>query len=245
MAETRRRIPLGRSEPVALPLGMQSENQIAKNVVALAFLLITTIMVVYATTILFDKVTIIGKVYGQVSASSSSSPTNPLGVKIVNPDYNHATNVKDKLEISGESRYDPSQDCEVSVIVNDVKPYQKATPTGARMENDYSTWNYTIDSDYTTIREGDNRVTARLICSDEQGGDLRKWNSVNVVGQTGTDQTKRDMISIPIDTESSSEGSTTIIQIDRDAFVNLINDRIGNNTEAIRESIMYVYTGKE
>jgi hypothetical protein len=111
------------------------------------------------------------------------------------------------------------------------------------MENDYSTWIYTVDSNYTTIREGDNRVTARLICSDEQGGDLRKWDSVNVVGQTGTDRTKSDMISIPIDTESSSKGLTTIIQIDRDAFVDLINDRIGNNTEVIRETIMYAYTG--
>jgi hypothetical protein len=222
---------------------MQSENRITKNVIALAFLVLTSIMVVYSTTILFDKVTIIGKVFGQVSLSSSSSLANPIGVKIVNPDYDHITNVKDKLEVSGESRYDPGQDCEVSVIVNHAKPYQKATPTGARMENDYSTWIYTVDSNYTTIREGDNRVTARLICSDEQGGDLRKWDSVNVVGQTGTDRTKSDMISIPIDTESSSKGLTTIIQIDRDAFVDLINDRIGNNTEVIRETIMYAYTG--
>jgi hypothetical protein len=224
---------------------MQSENRITKNVIALVFFVLITIMVVYSTTILFDRATAIGKVFGQVSASSSSSLSNPIGVKIVNPDYDHVTDVKDKLEISGESRYDPSQVCEVSVIVNHVKPYQKATPAGARMENDYSTWNFTIDSEYTTIREGDNRVTARLVCSDEQSGDLRKWDSVNVVGQTSTDRTKRDMISIPVDTESSSEGSTTIIQIDRDAFVGLINDRIGNNTEAIKETIMYAYTGRK
>jgi hypothetical protein len=207
------------------------KSALSKNVVCFSILVLATIMVAYATTG--------GKVF------SSSSPSNPISIKIVNPDNDQTTNVKDKLEISGESRYSPGHDCQVSVIVNDVKPYQKATPTGAGMENDYSTWNYTVNSDYTTIREGDNRVTARLICSDEQGEDLRKWYSVNVVGQSGTDRTKSNMISIPIDTESTSEGSATIIQIDRDAFVDLINDRIGNNTEAIKETIMYAYTGKK
>ncbi len=205
---------------------------LSKNVVCFSILVLATIMVSYTTTS--------GKVF-----SSSSSPSNPLSIKIVNPDNDQTTNIKGKLEISGESRYAPGHNCQVSVIVNDVKPYQKATPTGAGKENDYSTWNYTVDSGYTTIREGDNRVTARLICSDEQGEDLRKWYSVNVVGQTGTDRTKSNMISIPIDTESTSEGSATIIQIDRDVVVDLINDRIGNNTEAIKETIMYAYTGKK
>jgi hypothetical protein len=205
---------------------------LSKNLVCFSIFVLATIMVVYTTT-------------GGKVLSSSSSPSDPISVKIVNPDNDQATNVKDELEISGESRYGPGQDCQVSVIVNDVRPYQKATPRGTGMENDYSSWNYTVNSDYTTIREGDNRVTARLICSDEQSGELRKWYSVNVVGQTGTDRTKRDVISIPIDTESTSEGSAAIIQIDRDAFVDLINDRIGNNTEAIRETIMYAYTGKK
>lgn len=208
------------------------KSALSKNAVCFSILVLAIIMVAYSTT-------------GGKVLSSSSSPSNPISIKIVNPDNDQSTNVKDKLEILGESRYTPGHGCQVSVIVNDVKPYQKATPTGAGMENDYSTWNYTVDSDYTTIREGDNRVTARLICSDEQGEDLRKWYSINVVGQTGTDLTKRDMISIPINTESTSKGSATIIQIDRDVFVDLINDRIGNNTEAIKETIMYAYTGKK
>jgi hypothetical protein len=209
-----------------------ARGALSKNLVCFSIFVLATIMVVYTTT------------GGKVLSSSSSSP-DPISIKIVNPDNDQTTNVKDELEISGESRYAPSQDCQVSVIVNDVKPYQRATPTGTGMENVYSSWNYTVNSDYTNIREGDNRVTARLICSDGQGGDLRKWYSVNVVGQMGTDRTKGDVISIPIDTESTPEGSATAIQIDRDAFVDLINDRIGNNTEAIRETIMYAYTGKK
>lgn len=205
---------------------------LSKNLVCFSILVLATIMVVYTTT-------------GGKVLSSSSSPSDPISIKIVNPDNDQTTNVKDKLVISGESRYAPGQDCHVSVIVNDVKPYQKATPTGAGVENNYSTWNYTVNSDYTTIKEGDNRVTARLICSDDLVGDLRKWYSLNVVGQTGTERIKSDMISIPIDTELTPERSATVIQIDRDTFVDLINERIGNNTEAIRETIMYAYTGKK
>lgn len=143
----------------------------------------------------------------------------------------------------------PSYSCHVSVIINDIKPYQKTKPLGVRMENDYSTWKYTMNSSYTTLREGDNRITARLLCSDEQGKDVRKWYSVNIIGQTATENSpaKGEMISIPTNTESKLGMSKTTIEIDSDIFIDLINDRIRNSTGAIRntieDSIMYVYTG--
>jgi len=159
-------------------------------------------------------------------------------------------NVKNKLEISGESRYNPSYTCQVSVIINDVKPYQKTTPTGDGIQNDYSTWKYTINPDYTTIRNGDNRITARLICTDDMGQDVRKWYSVNVIGQTDTENNYRNQHkSILADTGSIPAGiSPTTIEIDRNTFTELINNRLRNDTEAIRDtiedSIMHVYSGK-
>ena len=72
---------------------------------------------------------------------------------------------------------------------------------------------------------------------------LRKDGCVNVIGQTATE--KDETISIPTSTESKSDLSETTIEIDRNVFIDLINDRIGNNTEAIRDTIedtiMYVY----
>ena len=197
---------------------------------------------------LFDKIAIIGKVFGQLPASSSL-PSSPISIKIVHPDYGQITNVKNKLEISGESRYEPSYACQVSVIINDVKPYQKTTPTGDGIQNDYSTWKYTINPDYTTIRNGDNRITARLICTDDMGQDVRKWYSVNVIGQTDNEDSYRSQPkSIPTATESVPVGiSPTTIEIDRDTFMELINNRIRNDTETIKhtieDSIMHVYSG--
>ena len=228
---------------------MQFEIKSAKNVAYVSFLVLTTVLVVYATILLFDKVTIIDKAFGQLPASSSL-PSSPISIRIVHPDYGQITNVKNKLEISGESRYNPSYTCQVSVIINDVKPYQKTTPTGDGIQNDYSTWKYTINPDYTTIRNGDNRITARLICTDDMGQDVRKWYSVNVIGQTDNEDNYRSQSkSILADTGSIPAGiSPTTIEIDRNTFTELINNRLRNDTEAIRDtiedSIMHVYSGK-
>ena len=119
-------------------IGNLSENQSAKYIAYISFLVISTILVVYATVLLFYKATNI-EVFGLLP-SSSTSPSSQVSIKIVLPDYGQITNVKNKLEILGESNYDPSYSCQVSVIINNVKPYQKAAPTGNRGENDYSTW---------------------------------------------------------------------------------------------------------
>lgn len=237
---------------------MQIEIQTAKIVAYVSFLVLTTILVVYATIVLFDNISIIGKASGQLlssspsSSSSASSSSNPLSVEIVYPDEGQATNVKSNLEISGIASYNPGYVCHVSVIINDVKPYQKTTPTGSNIENDYSKWKYVVDSDYTTIREEDNKITARLLCSGDQGEDMRKWDSVNVTGQAGTENNYQSStertLAIPIDTESTSGISSTTIEIDRNVLIELINDRIDNNTETIRDSIedsiMSVYTNR-
>lgn len=222
---------------------MQFEIQGTKNVAYVSFLISTIVLVAFATTLLFDKTMSINKVFGQ-SSESSSSPSSPISIKIVDPVKGQTTSVKNSLEISGVSEYDPSYSCQVSVIVNNVKPYQKTSPMGVGTDSDYSTWKYTLNSNYTSLREGDNRITARLICSDDQGKDMRKWYSVNAIGEAASE--KGETVSIPTNTESKSDLSKTTIEIDRNVFMDLINDRIGNNTEAIRDtiedSIMYVYT---
>ena len=111
---------------------------------------------------------------------------------------------------------------------------------------------YIVNSGYTSIKEGDNRMTARLTCTNDMGEDVRKWYSINVIGQTDTEnnfQSRPDnkMISIPTDTGSVPAGlSPTAIEIDRDTFLEIISNRIRNDTAAIRDtiedSIMHVYS---
>jgi hypothetical protein len=82
------------------------------------------------------------------------------------------------------------------------------------------------------------------------GQDVRKWYSVNVIGQTDTENNYRNQHkSILADTGSIPAGiSPTTIEIDRNTFTELINNRLRNDTEAIRDtiedSIMHVYSGK-
>ena len=126
------------------------------------------------------------------------------------------------LIVSGISNYNPRSICHVAVIINDAKPYKKTIPTGENVESDYSTWRYIIKSDSDTIKQGNNKITARLLCTGLGGEDIRKWDSISVIGQIGT-------------------------EIDRNTFVELITKRIGNSSEdikdSIRDSIVSVYAG--
>jgi len=57
------------------------------------------------------------------------------------------------LTLLGTSNYNPSN-CGVFIIVDGIKPYQKATPIGEAGGNDYSKWKYTVTAAYAgTIKK--------------------------------------------------------------------------------------------
>ena len=66
--------------------------------------------------------------------------------------------------------------------MNGVKPYQKTIATGNNGANDYSTWKYKLDPSYTTtIREGSNKLTAKITCLDNPNS-FAKWTSIHLIG---------------------------------------------------------------
>jgi hypothetical protein len=87
------------------------------------------------------------------------------------------------LNISGTSTDDVLTNCQVSVIINNIKPYQPANATGSGGKDDYSTWDYFLvtSSKYPAlIKAGpNNKITAKLVCTPNS---LTKWYSVNVTG---------------------------------------------------------------
>ncbi|MGE5661788.1 MAG: hypothetical protein ACM3X1_06020 [Ignavibacteriales bacterium] len=234
------------------------ENLKTKRIAFLAFLVLTTLLIVYSVTLLLQDISIMGKSLEQprpsymytsslVSSLSSSSPD----IEIVFPNSDQTANTECDLEISGISNYDPRNTCHVSVIINDVKPYRKTIPTGGDMKSDYSTWKYVIASDSNTIRQGDNKITARLLCAGENGEDTRKWDSVAVIGQPGSERDSGSLddetLTYALEAGSTQGISSPTIEIDRNTFVELINKRIGDSSEdiknSIRDSILSVYTG--
>lgn len=84
-----------------------------------------------------------------------------------------------------------------------MKPYQNATPDGPNGVNDYSEWHYNVSTKYMPIKEGQNKITAKLSCLrtgtsatnlaniTNPSNNLVKWNSVNVTGvsTSGNNQT--------------------------------------------------------
>jgi hypothetical protein len=233
------------------------ENQKAKHIAYIAFLVLTTMLVVYSVLLLFQDISTMGKSDEQLVPSYMStsgsvfSPSDPTDVEIVYPNTNQTTNVNSNLEISGISNYNPRSICHVAVIINDAKPYKKTIPTGENVESDYSTWRYVIKTDSDTIKQGNNKITARLLCTGLGGEDIRKWDSVSVIGQIGTEKGSespaRGTLAMPIEIRTTPGISSPTIEIDRKTFVELITKRIGNSSEdikdSIRDSIMSVYTG--
>jgi len=122
---------------------------------------------------------------GQASENLAPQLVSNDSVKIVSPTEGQQVPVGEELIASGESSDDTSKNCTVSVIVNNIKPYQSAYPTGASGPGDYSKWSFTLSSNYTDITEGSNRITAKLSCPEST-----RWYSVNAMGvRTGQENT--------------------------------------------------------
>src|SRR5215216_589690 len=121
-------------------------------------------------------------IYAQFQNNNNSKTL--LGVNITSPEKGQQIPVDNNLTVSGKSTDEPtSKDCQVSVIVNSIKPYQPATANGTIGKNDYSRWFFVLSSNYTSIKEGVNEITAKLSClSSLSNNNTTKWYSINVTG---------------------------------------------------------------
>ena len=155
------------------------------------------------------------QVLAQQNTSVSTNTSAPLtpdvvsnitkltgGVKIMSPDKGDLVplNSNKSLVIQGFSKDNATSDCDVSVIINNVKPYQNVQPTGAQGANDYSNWQYTVSSNYTNINEGNNKITSKIFCL---GGPqtLQAYYSVNI---TATNFTQAQLSGYNMMLESSN-----------------------------------------
>jgi hypothetical protein len=143
-----------------------------------------------------------------------------IGVKITSPAtgqevpvINNSSN-NNNLPISGTSTDDALTDCQVSVIVNNVKPYQPTVANSSGGKDDYSRWNFLLNSSYASINEGpNNKITAKILCPPN----LTKWYSVNITGVA------------PPPPPPSSDGFTVPLQqLVQDSSANITSTTTGN-----------------
>jgi hypothetical protein len=141
--------------------------------------------------VLLTSATLTNTTYAQVTPtqqkSSStatlqqqSSPTKPHLVKITSPTKDQQVPVGKDLVVSGTSATNKTADCKVLVKVNFINPYHVASPIGVGGNNDYSKWNFTLSPAYTTIKPGQNKITAKFACANSPA--LASHYSVNVTG---------------------------------------------------------------
>ena len=133
--------------------------------------------------------------YAQTSPSgsllSSQIPSYVIhGVKIISPSKDARIPINNVLHLSGISNDNITIDCRVLVILNDVRPYQNTSSAGPGGANDYSKWNFTLTPNYSSIKEGVNKITAKFSCDNNPS--FVSYYSINVTG-----------VSLPIATTKS------------------------------------------
>lgn len=151
------------------------------------------------------------------SLENATKTQNPLPqVKIIS--HTKGQEVPEgTLSINGVSSDDSASTCDVYVILNGIKPYQRVTPTGESGSidgtKDYSLWKFTFLPTYGLISEGDNKMTAKITCMN---GSLNatKFNSLNVTGITSTPANTTTSITRTAVPLQSSENATTTGNLD-------------------------------
>ena len=125
------------------------------------------------------------------SGDSYSQLYNPHGVKILSPAKEQEVPVSiNNFKVEGVSTDNATNNCDVSLLLNGNTPYLDASSKGQNGSNDFSTWDL-IFNPRLHLNVGENKLTAKLVCSDDNSNQISKYHSVNF---TGTNET----ISVPI-----------------------------------------------
>lgn len=117
----------------------------------------------------------------QVFSSEPSSGIKLPEVKISSPSNGASVQIGKPLSILGVSNDDNTTNCQVDVIVNNMKPYRQATARGEEGKADFSRWSFVITGNYTKLIDGPNKITSRISC-DYHTPYSAKWYSINVTG---------------------------------------------------------------
>ncbi len=117
-------------------------------------------------------------IFAQSSAQQLPFLTQKESIKILSPVTTQNATVGKDLIISGQSSDDVVKNCSVSVIVNDIRPYQNAFARGTEGMDDFSRWEFALSNNYTHVIEGMNKITAKLLCESAP----TRWYSVFVNG---------------------------------------------------------------
>jgi Calcineurin-like phosphoesterase len=152
--------------------------------------------------------------FNQSSGELSQPPIQKEWIKIVNPITVQNVSTGKELLISGQSSDSVEKNCSVSVIVNDVRPYQMAVARGKGGISDFSQWQFVIRESYTHIIESKNKITAKLLCMSAPP----RWYSIII---NGAPNYSNEQILSPTQSEEQPNISSNLSDIkDEGAYSN-------------------------
>ena len=147
------------------------------------------------------------------SGDSYSQLYNPHGVKILSPTKEQEVPINiQNLTVEGVSTDNSTNNCDVSLLLNGISPYVKVSSKGQNGPNDFSSWERIFNSKFH-LNVGENKLTARLLCSNDGNNQITKYHSVNF---TGTNETSSSPITKVLNSPSAREeiAPTNITEID-------------------------------
>ena len=113
-------------------------------------------------------------------------PAQLESIKIDNIVPSQTVDLEKELVVAGQSSDNATKDCSVSVIVNSIQPYQNAVASGRGGPTDFSQWKFVLDEQYTQLKEGSNKITAKILCKTSPA----RWYSVVVSGVPNSNATE-------------------------------------------------------
>ncbi|HEY7078480.1 MAG TPA: hypothetical protein VH500_02195 [Nitrososphaeraceae archaeon] len=138
-----------------------------------------------------------------LTPSHSVAKQTLLSVKIASLSKGQQVPVGE-LEVFGISSDSQTTQCDVSVMLNGIKPYQHVIPIGHGGSSDFSEWKYSFTPQYGIIIKGMNKITSKISCPNESGTDLTKFNSVSVIGVIGTSNSSHSLSHQTLNLESTT-----------------------------------------
>ncbi|MFL6368857.1 MAG: hypothetical protein ACJ72T_09980 [Nitrososphaeraceae archaeon] len=181
------------------------------------------------------------------SAAAPKPEQHITKIKITSPTRGQQVPVGKDLTVSGTSIDNATastNDCKVSVVVNKVRPYQPATGAtgtdggggrGGAAAGDYSKWNFVLTSKYTTIKPGQNRITAKYECGNNAA--LTAFSSVNVTGVQAATTTTAAATTAPATTTTASAAAAKQQLQQHPVTTNSTNSASASNSAAIQQKI--------
>jgi hypothetical protein len=147
------------------------------------------------------------------AGDSYSQLYNPHGVKILSPAKEQEVSINiQNFTVEGVSTDNSTNNCDVSLLLNGITPYAKVSSKEQNGPNDFSAWERIFDPNLH-LNVGENKLTARLLCSDDNSGQITKYHSVNF---TGTNETSSTPITKVLNSPSTRDNisPTNITEID-------------------------------